>query len=28
LNNLDEHDFPIEHDAGLSREIYHVNGNT
>jgi hypothetical protein len=27
LNNLDEHNFPIEHDASLSREDYYVNGN-
>jgi hypothetical protein len=27
LNNLDEHNFPIEHDASLIREDYYVNGN-
>jgi len=27
LNNLNEHNFPIEHDASLSREDYYVNGN-
>lgn len=27
LNDLDEHNFPIEHDASLSREDFHVNGN-
>jgi tRNA U34 5-carboxymethylaminomethyl modifying enzyme MnmG/GidA len=25
---LDEHNFPIEHDASLSREDYYVNGNS
>jgi hypothetical protein len=27
LNNSDEHNFSIEHDASLSREDYYVNGN-
>ena len=26
LNDLDEHNFPIEHDASLSREDYYVDG--
>lgn len=25
LNNLDEHNFPIEHDASLSRADYNLN---